>query len=157
MTAKITPAARKARNARRTSRTAFGIGVAVSLAANVMASAHTPIGIAVGLWTPVAFLVSMALLENVPAKGTAGKLRMVAIAFLALIAGWTSYWHLVEVCQLAGADALTAHTLPLTVDVMMALASAGLKQVAVKTPARRPAVRKATAKATSPAKLKVAS
>lgn len=157
MTAKITPAARKARNARWTSRTAFGIGVAVSLAANVMASAHTPIGIAVGLWTPVAFLLSMALLENVPAKGTAGKLRMVAIAFLALIAGWTSYWHLVEVCQLAGADTLTAHTLPLTVDVMMALASAGLKQAAAKAPARRPAARKATTKAASPAKLKLAS
>jgi hypothetical protein len=87
---KMTAAARKARTARITARSAFAIGVAVSLAANVYASKHTPIGIAVGLWTPIAFLVSMALLENVPAKGLIGKLRFTAIVFLALIAGWTS-------------------------------------------------------------------
>jgi hypothetical protein len=124
---KLTPAARKARLSLITARSAFGVGVAVSLAANVYASDHTPIGVAVGLWTPLAFLISMALIENVQAKGTAGKIRLVAIAFLALIAGWTSYWHLVEVALAGGADALTAHMLPLTVDVMMALAGPAMK------------------------------
>lgn len=140
---KLTPAARKARTARMTSRSAFGIGVVVSLGANVMASAHTPLGIAVGLWTPIAFLVSMALMENVPVRGLAGKLRFTGILFLALIAGWTSYWHLVEVCQAAGADVLTSHLLPLTVDVMMVLASAGLKaKAAAPARRRRPAAKK---------------
>lgn len=155
MTAKLSPAARKARNARRTSRVVFGMGVVVSLAANVMASEHSPIGIATGLWAPVAFLAGMAMMENVPARGTAGKLRFVAMLFLVLIAGWTSYWHLVEVFTLGGADPLTAHALPLTVDVMMALAGPGMKAKAA-APARRtrkPAARKATA----PAKLRVAS
>jgi hypothetical protein len=123
--------------------------VVVSLAANVYASKHTPIGIAVGLWTPMAFLVSMALLENVPAKGLTGKLRFAAILFLALIAGWTSYWHLVSVCLDGGADVMTAHFLPLTVDVMMALAGPAMKAKAA-VPARRrtakPAARKAPAK-----------
>jgi hypothetical protein len=136
MTAKITPAARKARTARRTSAAAFGTGVVVSLAANVYASEHSPIGIAVGLWVPVAFLISMALLENVPAKGTAGKIRFSAILFLALVAGWTSYWHLVTVALDGGADTVTAHLLPLTVDVMMALAGPGMKAKAA-APARR--------------------
>jgi hypothetical protein len=140
---KLTPAARKARLARLTARLAFGAGILVSLAANVYASKHTTIGIAVGLWTPVAFLVSMALLENVPARGLAGKIRFSAILFLALIAGWTSYWHLVEVALDGGADVLTAHFLPLTVDVMMALAGPAMKAKAA-APARR---RTRTAKA----------
>lgn len=141
----MTPAVRKARNAKLTARTVFGTGIAVSLAANVMASQHTPLGIAIGLWVPIAFLASMALLENVPAKGLAGKLRFTAIVFLALIAGWTSYWHLVEVATAGGADVLTAHALPLTVDVLMTLAGTALKAKpaapARKRPARKPAVK----------------
>lgn len=151
----MTPAARKARNARVTSRFVFGTGVVVSLAANVYASEHSPIGIATGLWAPVAFLAGMAMMENVPAKGIAGKMRFAAMLFLVLIAGWTSYWHLVEVFTAGGADALTAHALPLTVDVMMALAGPGMKAKAV-APARR--TRKpATRKTSAPAKLRVAS
>lgn len=135
---KLTPAARKARTALLTARVTFGIGVAVSLAANVYASERTPIGIAVGLWTPVAFLLAMGLLENVPVKGFKGQLRTVAIAFLAAIAGWVSYWHLVEVATAGGADGFTAHALPLTVDVMMALAGSAMKA----KPAARPAARR---------------
>jgi hypothetical protein len=140
----MTPTARKARNAKLTARATFTAGVIVSLAANVYASQHTPIGIAVGLWTPVAFLAAMALMENVPVKGLTGRIRFAAIAFLAAIAGWTSYWHLVEVAKAGGADALTAHLLPLTVDVMMALAGTALKAKAA-APARKRPARKATA------------
>ncbi len=150
----MTPAARKARNAAYLARTAFGAGVAVSLAANVMASPKNPVAIAVALWIPTAFLLSMALMEHIPMKGKAGLARKVAIGFIAAIAAWASYWHMVDVAQMGGADALTAHTLPLTVDVMMALASTAMKRKVVATPARR--ARKAPAKATSPAKLKVA-
>jgi hypothetical protein len=138
----MTPAARKAQTARRTSTAVFSTGVLVSLVANVYASEHTPIGIAVGLWVPVAFLLAMAMLENVPAKGTAGKLRFAAILFLALVAGWTSYWHLVEVAVDGGADSVTAHLLPLTVDVMMALAGPGMKAKAAAPARRRPASKK---------------
>lgn len=142
---RINATARKARTAKLTARATFSTGVIVSLAANVYASKHTPIGIAVGLWTPIAFLASMALLENVPAKGLAGKLRFTSIAFLAAIAGWTSYWHLVEVAKAGGADVLTAHLLPLTVDVLMAIAGTALKA----KPASRPAARKRPAKPAS--------
>jgi hypothetical protein len=143
---KLTPAARKSRNAQRTSIAVFSTGVVASLAANVMASEHSPIGIMTGLWAPIAFLLSMAMLENVPAKGRAGQARLVAIAFLAGIAGWTSYWHLVEVFTAGGADTLTAHLLPLTVDVMMALAGPGMKRKAAVAARRRPAAKKAPAK-----------
>lgn len=141
---KITPAARKARNAKLTARSVFGAGVVVSLAANVMASQHTPLGIAIGLWVPVAFLASMALLENVPARGLAGKLRFAAILFLALIAGWVSYWHLVEVATAGGADVLTSHLLPLTVDVMMTLAGTALKAKPAPAARKRTPAKKVT-------------
>jgi len=144
VTRKMTPAARKARTARRVSAAVFGIGVAVSIAANVIASQHTPIGIAIGLWIPIAFLLSMLMLENVPAKGTPGKLRFAAMLVIAGIAGWTSYWHLVDVAYLGGADTITAHLLPLTVDVMMALASPGMKAAKTATARRRPAAKKIT-------------
>jgi hypothetical protein len=152
----MTPAARKARNAAYLARTAFGAGVAVSLAANVLASAKTPIAIGVALWIPTAFLLSMALMEHIPMRGKAGVARKIAIGFIAAIAAWASYWHMVDVAQLGGADALTAHTLPLTVDAMMALASTAMKRKAPATPARRAARKAPAAKATSPAKLKVA-
>jgi hypothetical protein len=150
----MTAAARKARNAAYLSRFTFGMGVAASIAANVIASKHTPIGMAVGLWIPTAFLLSMAMLENVAVKGRAGQARRIAMGVIVLIAGWTSYWHLVEVAQMGGADAFTAHTLPATVDVMMALASAGMKRKPATAPAkRRPAAKKAAPVAKSPAKL----
>lgn len=151
----MTPAARKARNAAYLSRSAFIIGVGVSLAANVIAAPKTPVAIGVALWIPLAFLLSVALLEHVPARGKSGLLRKFAIGFIAVIAAWASYWHLVEVAQMGGADVLTAHALPLTVDAMMALASTAMKRKVVAAPARR--ARKApAAKATSPAKLRAA-
>jgi apolipoprotein N-acyltransferase len=149
---KTTAAQRKAQTAIRTSKAVFGIGVAVSLAANVIAAEHTPIGIAVGLWIPIAFLLSMLMLENVPARGWKGKVRFAAMLVVAGIAGWTSYWHLVDVAEMGGADQVTAHLLPLTVDVMMALASQGMKKATatVRRPARKPAAKKpATAKVTA--------
>lgn len=138
----MTPAARKARTALWTSRLAFGLGVVVSMSANVIASPHTPLGIGVGLWVPTAFLITMALMENIPVKGRMGQVRFAGMLVLALIAGWTSYWHLVEVAYMGGADPITAHALPFTVDVMMALASPGMKRKVSTVTRRRPAARK---------------
>lgn len=116
----------------------------MSLAANVMASAHTPLGIATGLWTPIAFLLSMALIENVKAKGKWGTARLVGIVFLALIAGWVSYGHLVDVALMGGVDTIKAHALPLTVDVMMALAGPAMKSKPVLAARRAPAKKNVT-------------
>jgi hypothetical protein len=146
MSQNLTPAARKARTARNTSRVVFGTGLVVSLAANVVASDHSVLGVASGLWAPLAFLLAMLMMENVPAKGAAGKARLVAMLFLALVAGWNSYWHLVEVFQMGGSDTLSAHLMPLTVDVMMALASPGMKTKTTSPARRRPAAKKAPVK-----------
>lgn len=139
----MTPAARKARNAAYLARFSFASGVAVSLAANVIASDKNPVSIGVALWIPFAFLLSVAMLEQIPVKGRAGLARKIAIGFIAAIAAWASYWHLVEVATMGGADALTAHALPLTVDAMMALASTAMKAKAPAPARRAPAAKKA--------------
>lgn len=138
---KITPAARKARNARATARVTFGLGLVVSLAANVAASEHTVAGIAAGIWAPVALLLALVMLENGSVKGRAAQ---VAVGLLAAVAGWTSYWHLVEILESAGVhDPISLYLMPLTVDVLMALASPGMKAAKAATVRRRrPAAKK---------------
>jgi hypothetical protein len=150
-TKKLTPAARKARNAQRTARGVFAAGLIVSLAANVAASQHNVAGIASGLWAPLGLLAALALLENGSVRGTWAK---VAVGFLAVVAGWTSYWHLVEVLEMAGVhDPVTLYLLPLTVDVLMAIASPGMKARRTAPARRRPAAKKA---ATNVRKLRAA-
>ncbi len=147
----LTPAARKARNALWTSRVAFGSALAASLSGNVIASARTPIAIGVALWIPFAFLITMLMLENVPVKGRLGLLRKMGVGVVASIAGWASFWHLHEVAVMAGADTVTSYLLPLTVDVVLAFASPGIRR---KTLPAAPSRRKPQAKAETGRKLK---
>lgn len=146
----MTAAQRKAQTVKRTAGSAFYVAAAATVAANVYASQHTWIGAAVGLWTPVAFFVSLELLERVPAGGRAGQVRLVAIAVLSAIAGWTSYWHLVSVLDSAGVhDPVGLYGGPLTVDGLMVIARMAMHH---KVPSR-PAVRRPAAK-TAPVKLR---
>lgn len=133
----LTPAARKARTALCTSRVAFGAAVLASLAGNVIASPKNPIAIGVALWIPFAFLITMMMIENVPAKGRLGVLRKVGVGAIAGIAGWASFWHLHEVCVMAGMDTVTSYLLPLTVDVVIAFASPGIRRKATPVPSSR--------------------
>jgi hypothetical protein len=148
-----TTATRKAAKVRKAAMTVFIGGAALSLGANVMASNGTAIGMVVGVVPALMLLGSLYLLENSP-KSTWIKVGAGAVA---LVAGWMSYWHIVEVVLSAGENAVTAHLFPLIIDVPMALASAALqaKVAPVRRAARKaPASRKATT--SSPAKLKIA-
>lgn len=138
----LTPAMRKARTIRHTASAAFYIGAVASLAANVAASQHTFVGVATGLWSPLALLLSLELLERVPAKGKAGVVRKVAVVFLAAIAAWTSYWHLVHIFEDADLDVVSVYLMPLTVDVLMAIGRASMKPLPASVP-RRAAAKKA--------------
>lgn len=144
---KLAPAARKARNGRRAALTVFLSGAVASLAANVLASNGTPLGVIVGAFPALMLLGSLYLLEN----GTTHPrwVRWV-IAPVIAIAAWMSYWHIVEVVLLTGEGAITAHLFPLIIDLPMAIASAALRPA----PVKRPATRSRAAKAKSPAQLK---
>lgn len=136
---KLTAAQLKDRNTKRAAKGAFLFGAAASMAANIYASQHTPVGVVTGMWPAVALLITVYLLENAP-RVTWIKVVVIGIA---IVAAWASYWHLVEVFTTGGADAASAHLLPLTVDAMMAVATAVLNK---KAPApRRPARKTAAA------------
>lgn len=148
-TRRPTAAQRKARVSVRTARSVFGLGLLVSIAANVVASEHTVLGIATGVWAPVALLLALIMLEN---GAVHGRWTKVAVGLLALVAGWMSYWHLVEVLEMAGvSDYITLYLMPLTVDVLMMIASQGMKTTAPAAARRRTAAKRTARKA--PAKL----
>jgi hypothetical protein len=141
---KLTPAQRKTRATRRTAGAAFYLGAAASLAANVYASQHSFVGVATGLWSPLAAIVALELAERVPAKGKVGKGIKISVGFLALAAAYTSYWHIVHVFAVAGSDAVTRYAGPLTVDVLMGLARVAMLH---KPAASHPSTARRTAKA----------
>jgi hypothetical protein len=141
---KLSPAARKARNGRIAALTVFGAGASASLAANVMASDHTPVGILVGAFPALMLLGALYLLEN---GSTHPRWVRWAIVPVIAIAAWMSYWHVAEVVLAAGESPVTAHLFPLIIDLPMAIASAALRPAPAKRPARRrPAAKKAATK-----------
>lgn len=137
---KLTAAQRKTRATRRAAWATFGLGAVASLAANLYASNHTPVGMIVGVWPSVAFLLTVWLYEHAPRNWYI----RVSLAVPLAVAAWTSYWHIVEVATVAGEGTLTAHLLPLTVDAMMAVASAVINRKAAPS---RPVRRRTAAKA----------
>lgn len=139
---KLTPAARKARTARLTGAAAFYSGAAASLAANLYASQHSPVGWLTGLWSPLALMLALELLERMPARGRAGLAWKAGFVFLALVAAWTSYWHLVHVFDSANLDVVSVYSMPLTVDILMAFGRAAMLHKAPAQPSvRRPAAK----------------
>jgi hypothetical protein len=100
------------------------------------ASAHTPVGLATGFWTPVALFLALEMVERVPAKGPWGTARRAGVGVIALIAAWVSYWHLAHIFTVGGADPVSAHAMPFTVDVLMALARGAMHAKAAPALAR---------------------
>jgi hypothetical protein len=153
MATKITAAQRAAKSARTTKSVAlvtFLAGALVSLAANFVAAEPTVLGRAVAVWPALAFLLSVHLYQHVPvAKGWADVARKLAILAVIGVAGWVSYWHIVEVVLMGGESQVTAYIMPATIDAMMAIASAVYlhKPKPARRPARKPAAKKATVRA----------
>lgn len=153
MATKLTAVQRKARNLRFTAGAAFYVSAALTMTANMYASKHTLVGLAIGMWTPVAFFLSLELMERMPKVGAIGKARIVSISVLAFIAGWESYWHLVHVMTEGGADTVGRYLMPLTVDILMVISRMAMNQKAA--PAR-PRSRRTSAKASNVRKLRSA-
>lgn len=133
----MTTAQKRARATKRTAAVAFYVPGVATIAANMYASTHTPIGLATGFWTPVALFLGLELLERVPMKGWSGVLRKVGVGALAVVAAWVSYWHLVDIFALGGADAISAHAMPLTVDLLMGIARSTMIHRAPAAPVAR--------------------
>lgn len=143
MTTKLTAAQKRARSTRWAAGSTFYATGTATIAANMYASEHTFVGLATGFWTPVALFLALEMVERVPVKGRTGTLRKVGVGVIALIAAWVSYWHLVHIFTMGGADTVSAHAMPLTIDVLMALSRTAM-HVKPASPSRPSSRRKAS-------------
>jgi hypothetical protein len=112
-------------------RVVLALGVAASVAANVLHAEPTAVGRAIAAWPPLALLLTIELISRVPMHRPALTwVRRAATATIAGIAAWVSYWHMVGVCVRYGESPTSAHLIPLSVDGLVVVASVCLVELA---------------------------
>jgi uncharacterized protein DUF2637/winged helix-turn-helix DNA-binding protein len=100
------------------------LGVAASVAANVLHAEGDVISQIISAWPPLALLITVEIVPRVPiAARWWSVLRILATVVIAAIAAWVSYWHMVGVALRYGETWDAAHLLPLSVDGLIAVAS----------------------------------
>ncbi|MET8311968.1 hypothetical protein [Micromonospora sp. NPDC005173] len=84
-------------------RATLTLGVAASVAANVLHAQSNPISQIIAAWPPLALLLTVELISRVPHhRRSLGAIRIIATAIIAAIATWVTYWHLVGVATRYG-------------------------------------------------------
>lgn len=111
-------------------RAVFALGIAASLAGNVLHAADNVISQAISAWSPVALLLAVELISRIPARrGALSAVRLGATAVIAGIAAWVSYWHMVSVATRYGEADSSAYLLPFSVDGLIVVASISLVEI----------------------------
>ncbi|MGQ5263323.1 DUF2637 domain-containing protein [Micromonospora sp. ZYX-F-536] len=127
-------------------RATLTLGVATSVAANVLHARPNPISQIIAAWPPLALLLTVELISRVPHhRRSLGIIRIIATAIIAAIATWVSYWHLVGVATRYGeTEAAAAYLLPISVDGLVIVASVSLVELTARiraaTPDHQPAL-----------------
>jgi hypothetical protein len=133
------------------------LGVAASVAANILHALDNPISQAIAAWPPLALLLTVELISRVPVhRRSLAFARLFATATIAGIAAWVSYWHMAGVAARYGETGASAYLLPLSVDGLIVVASICLvelgSQISVlENEARASAATKATIGLDTPA------
>ncbi len=144
-------------------RLALTLGVAASIAANVLHARDNLISQTIAAWPPLALLLTVELISRVPVHRRAlAAVRIAATGVIAAIAAWVSYWHMAGVTARYGETAASAHLMPLCVDGLIVVASISLVELAghIRTldgaapaaPQTMPAPARKAATASSPAR-----
>jgi hypothetical protein len=111
-------------------RAVFALGIAASLAGNVLHAEDNPISQAISAWSPLALLLTVELISRIPARrGVMSIVRLGAAAVIAGIAAWVSYWHMVGVATHYGETGSSAYLLPFSVDGLIVVASICLVEI----------------------------
>jgi Protein of unknown function (DUF2637) len=112
-------------------RATLALGVAASVAANVLHARPHPVAQTIAAWPPLALLLTVELISRVPVhrRGLAA-VRLAATTSIAGIAGWVSYGHMAAVAARAGETTASAHLLPISVDGLIIVASISLVELA---------------------------
>ncbi|MEU7909172.1 DUF2637 domain-containing protein [Actinoplanes sp. NPDC049118] len=111
-------------------RAVFTLGIAASLAGNVLHAQNNVISQAISAWSPLALLLTVELISRIPTRGGAASIaRMAATAVIAGIAAWVSYWHMAGVAAGYGETGAAPYLLPLSVDGLIVVASVSLVEI----------------------------
>ena len=140
------------------------LGVAASVAANVLHAQPNPISQAISAWPPLALLLTVELTSRIPMQRRGlSAVRVLATVVIAGIAAWVSYWHMQGVAVKFGESQTSSYLLPISVDGLIVVASvslvelAGRIRVAEEQKAKGLAAKLAVPAATAPAPQPVAS
>jgi hypothetical protein len=122
---------RALRRIRLLARCTLVLGVAASIAANVLHARNSPISQGIAAWPPLALLLTVELVARVPVhRRSLAVVRIAATTAIAGIAAWVSYWHMAGVCARYGESPVSAHLMPLCVDGLVVVASISLVELA---------------------------
>lgn len=112
-------------------RLTLAVGVAASVAANVLHANDNLISQTIAAWPPLALLLTVELMARVPVHSRRlAVVRWVAAAVISGIAAWVSYWHLAGVASRYGETGLSPYLLPISVDGLIVVASVSLVELA---------------------------
>lgn len=127
------------------------LGVAASVAANVLHAQPNPISQAIAAWPPLALLFTVELIARVPVhrRGLAVA-RLLAATTIAGIAAFVSYWHMMGVAARYGETGASPYLLPLSVDGLIIVASISLVEISGRLHATRPSDQPTTAADAAP-------
>lgn len=109
------------------------LGVAASVAANILHARHNPISQTISAWPPLALLLTVELTSRIPMhKRSLAALRVLATVAIAGIAAWVSYWHMAGVADRYGETGASPYLLPVSVDGLIVVASISLVELAAR-------------------------
>lgn len=112
-------------------RAALVLGVATSVAANVLHANQNPISQAIAAWPPLALLLTVELISRVPVhRRWLATVRLIATACISGIAAWVSYWHMAGVAARYGETGAAPYLIPISVDGLVVVASVCLVELA---------------------------
>ncbi|MFI6068233.1 DUF2637 domain-containing protein [Micromonospora sp. NPDC051227] len=105
-------------------RAVLALGVAASIAGNVLHARDELISQIISAWSPLALLLTVELISRVPVhRRHLAITRWAATALIAGIAAWVSYWHMASVASEYGETGGAQYLLPLSVDGLVVVAS----------------------------------
>lgn len=111
-------------------RAALFVGVAASIAGNVLHAHDNTISRIISAWSPMALLITIELIARVPVHHRSlAVARWAATALIAGIAAWVSYWHMAAVAARYGETGASPYLLPLSVDGLVVVASVCLVEL----------------------------
>ncbi|MFF5233617.1 DUF2637 domain-containing protein [Dactylosporangium sp. NPDC000521] len=114
-----------------TLRGALAVALIASMAANVLHAAPDPVARSIAAWSPLALYAAIEVMTRVPIRNRLlGGIRIVATVAIAIIAGITSYLHMVGVAERYGESWQVVYLLPISVDGIVAVFTLSLLDIA---------------------------